>query len=146
MTMHPKLIEVLESYLAWRLKRGWGTWNLRQYRGFNPEVPLLLNDRGEPFTFTSRSKVEPNIKQPSGMNTLFRKLIGETKYKGMITYKDFRRSFMIHLHRPQEGALPIRQIMALTGIRDYESVRAVVGGEPVSVTAAVKGIYKKLRL
>lgn len=141
---HPKLAEILERYLDWRVERKWGIWNLHQYRGLNPESPLLLNDRGEPFAFTSRSKAEPNVKQPSGINVLFRKLISATKFNGLITYKDFRRSFMIHLYRPTEGGLTVRQIMTISGIRDYESVRAVVGGEPVLIAEAVKGIYKKL--
>lgn len=143
-TTHPKHIKILEQYLEWRLERGWGVGNLHQYRGFNPKSPLLLNDKGQPFSFTSRSTAAPDNKQPSGMNTLFRKLIAATKYEGMITYKDFRRSFMVHLHRPIEGGQSVRQIMEATGIRDYESVKAVVGADPVLIADAVRGIYKKL--
>lgn len=59
-------------------------------------------------------------------------------------FKDLRQSFMIHCHRPDEGGISIREIMEVTGIRDYESVRRIVALDPEKVTKKVKGIYNRL--
>jgi len=74
------------------------------------------------------------------MNLLFRKLINQSGIDG-VTYGTFRKSFMIQIMR---FGLTIRNIMAVTGIRDYESVSKVVRADPSKVSKAVGGLYDKL--
>lgn len=115
-----------------------------RYRGLDPKLPLLLNDRGEPFRFTRRSKKSADDMQPSGMNLLFRQMLGRTKFAGIVTYKDFRRSFIVHMGRSDEGGLSTRNLMAVSGIRDYASLKKHLDLEPRRVVEQVVGIYKRL--
>lgn len=74
------------------------------------------------------------------MNLLFRKLISNAGLDD-VTYGTFRKSFMIHLKRV---GLTTRNIMAVTGIRVYESVSNVVRADPRTVSKAVGCLYDKL--
>jgi integrase len=139
-----RLTSLLEQYLAWRVERGVGVVKSARYRGLDPKLPLLLNDRGEAFGFTRRSKASEEDLQPSGMNLLFRQMIGRTKFAGIVTYKDFRRSFIVHMGRADEGGLSTRNLMAVTGIRDYASLKKHLDLDSQRVTKQVKGIYKRL--
>lgn len=105
---------------------------------------LPINDKGAPFHFSRRSKTDPTALQPVEMNRLFRDMIGRTKLKGAITFKDFRSSFVVHLARPDEGALSIRNIMEVTGYRDYDSVKRIVDMDTRALTLKVNGIYNRL--
>lgn len=137
---HRRLIEILDKYFDWRVERGWGIKTHSRFRGLNPESKLLLNDNAQAFGFSSRGISNESGKQPTGINTLFRKLIANARLDG-VTYSAIRKSFMIHLKR---AGLSIRNIMAVTGIRDYESVSRIVRADPLTVATAVGGLYEKL--
>lgn len=139
-TEHTRLIEILDEYLNWRVERGWGAKEHSRFRGLDPKSKLLLNDHGQAFSFTTRVVGVSGGKQPTAMNLLFRKLITQSGIDG-VTYGTFRKSFMIELMR---FGLTIRNIMAVTGIRDYESVSKVVRADPSKVSKAVGVLYEKL--
>jgi len=140
---HSRLIEALERYIDMLLELKWGSGKSKRYGTFDPKQAFLLNDKGEPFGFSRRSKSSDTM-QPTGMNALFKNFISKTKYKGKVTYKDFRRSFIVHNARPDEGGLTIRDLMEVTGIRDYHSVKKIVDMDAKTIKKAVKGIYKRL--
>ncbi len=139
-TEHPRLVEILDTYSNWRVDRGWGIKEHSRFRGLDPKSKLLLDDRGQAFSFSTRTADRSQGKQPTGVNQLFRKLITSAGLDD-VTYGTFRKSFMIHLKR---AGLTIRNIMAVTGIRDYESVSKVVRADPRTVAEAVGGLYEKL--
>ena len=139
-TEHPRLNQLLDKYLNWRVKRGWGIKQHGKFRGLDPSSKLLLNDKAQPFHFTGVKKGER--RQPTGINLLFKKLIGKTDLADEgVTYGPFRKSFMTQLG---QVGLSVRNIMAATGIRDYESVSRVVKSNPLTVEKAVTGLYDKL--
>lgn len=139
-TEHRRLVQVLDKYLNWRVKRGWGIKQHSKYRGLDPSSKLLLNDEAKPFHFTGTKT--GGRRQPTGINLLFKKLIGKTELAGQgVTYGTFRKSFMAQL---ANARLTIRNIMAVTGIRDYESVSRVVKLNPLTIDKAVAGLYEKL--
>jgi len=140
---HPRLIEALERYIDMLIERHWGIVKSKRYRGLDPKREFLLNNMGEPFVFSRRSK-NSEKRQPTGMNTLFRSLIGCTRYKGKVTYTDFRRSYIVHMSRADEGDLSIRNLMEVSGIRDYQSVKKIVDMDTRAVKKVIKGIYKRL--
>ena len=140
---HPRLMKALERYVDMLIGRHWGIVKSKRYRELDPKREFLLNNMGEPFVFSRRSK-DSEKRQPTGINTFFRALIGRTKYKGKVTYTDFRRSYIIHMSRADEGDLSIRNLMEVSGIRDYQSVKKIVDMDVRAVKKAVKGIYKKL--
>lgn len=139
---HPKLVELLEVYIEWRVSRGWGVTNLGTFRSLDAEAPLLLNDRGKSFGFTRREAGGKAKLQPSGFNALFRSLLSDSGLSDAgITYRQFRRQLMIELHRQ---GLSLRNIMDVLGVRSVESVRRVVMSDPVRVEEAVAGIHRRI--
>ncbi|MFK5915646.1 MAG: hypothetical protein QM484_14870 [Woeseiaceae bacterium] len=140
---HSRLIEALERYIVMLIARQWSIVKSKRYKRLDPKREFLLNDMGKPFAMSLRSK-NSSKRQPTGMNTLFRNLIGRTKYKGKVTYTDFRRSYIVHRARPDEGGLSIRDLMEVSGIRDYHSVKKIVDMDTRTIRKAVKGIYKRL--
>ena len=139
-TEHPRLIQLLDKYLNWRVKRGWGIRQHSKFRGLDPASKLLLNDKAQPFHFTGTKT--GGRRQPTGLNLFFKRLIGKTELADEgVTYGAFRKSFMAQL---AQTGLSVRNIMAVTGIRDYESVSRVVKSNPLTVEKAVTGLYDKL--
>lgn len=141
---HPRLFGALEHYIEMMFHFGWSVVNGVRYRKLDPKRAFILNDKGQPFGFSRRSKRDPDKRQPTGLNTLFRSLIGRTRYKGTVTFVDFRRSYIVHMARSDEGDLSIRNLMEVSGIRDYGSVKKIVNLDTRSVTKAVRGIYTRL--
>jgi integrase len=147
-TEHARLIEALEAYLEWRCAQGaklsGHVEHSTRYRGLDPQSVLMLNDNGAPFAFSKRSKAQPGSVQPTGINALFKRLIGRSNLNGGVTYTDFRRSFICHLAREEEGNLSMRNIMAVTGMRDYSGVKRIVDADTKHLKDVVKGIYNRL--
>ena len=137
---HPKLLTVLDEYFDWRVERQWGTTNLNEYRTLDPDSKLILNDNGEACHFTKRKVGDKVHKQPTGVNRLFSDFIKRTKLDG-VTYRTLRKSYIIQLHRER---LSVRSIMAITGIRDYESVSKVIRSDARTIEKAIDGIYVRL--
>ena len=142
-TLHLKHIDMIYNYFNWLVEQEIYTTNQGEYMGLDPEARLLVNDQLKPFGFTGRSS-DPNKTlnlQPSGINSFFKRLIERSDLRNKITYSDFRKSLIIRLKRV---GIKTKEILEITGIRDYESVRRVIATDTLTLEQAIQGIYTKL--
>jgi integrase len=146
-TVHETLIDKLSAYVSWRSKRNIGTTNLKRFASLNPNSELFLDDQGAPFGFTERSAKTGTKRvvsqQATGILRYYRDLVRRDRIaarKGL-TFRDFRRCFIQELAKAR---LTTRNIMAVTGIRDYATVSRIAKSDPITVEAAIGGIYTRL--
>lgn len=68
---HPALKDAFEQYIAWLLSTGINTQPNKNHLGLDPTMPLLVTDKGLPFTMQSRGAGQ----SPAAMNKMLDKLI-----------------------------------------------------------------------
>ena len=142
-TEHESLVEYLDVYLAFRIRRGQGVTGAGEYRGLDAESRLFLTPDGSPFKFSRRQSGSQASLQPTGMNAYFKRLIMNAGLPG-ITYKDFRRSLAIQMYREGAGKGVIKEIMQYLGIRSYSAMRKILNSDPKALNDMIKGIHKRI--
>ena len=143
-TEHKSLIGYIDIYLNWRVSNDYGTTNLGEFRTLDPESKLFLTDKGEEFKFSRRSSDDKVNLQPTGMNSYFQKLIKNSGISGF-TYKDFRNSLAVNMHRDGNGTPRIKKtIMSYLGIRSYDAFCKIVNNDPKTLHQVIKGIYNRI--
>jgi len=143
-TYQPKHIEALRRYAKERKDKNSGTSNLGAFGGLDPDSSLVLTDKGAQYGMSSRKGVSGTNYQASGMTNLFKRMVSRTKYAGDITYSDFRNSFIIHMNRAIPGSETMRELIEVTGIRDYESLRRIVSMDPDALKKPIKNLFMRL--
>ena len=145
-TEHASLIKYLEQYLDWRVINKIGITNNGEFRSLDPNSKLFLDPNNQPFKFFRRSASDSSKAnlQPAGMNNYFKKLIKNSCITG-VTYKDFRHSLAIRMHRDGNGTPRIKKsIMVYLGIRSYDALMKILNADPKKMHELVKGIYNRI--
>lgn len=145
-TCHPRHIAALQQYMEDRRRNKLGTTNLGTFGHLDPDSPLVLTDKGKQYGLSPRKgkgEMKTNY-QPTGMTNLFKKMVGRTKYAGDITYSDFRNSFIIHMYRAMAGCPSMRELIEVSGIRDYESLKKIVAMDQESLKKPIKNLFVRL--
>jgi len=143
-TEHESLVGYLSAYIGDRYDKQQGITNSGEYCGLDADSKLFLNPAGVAFKFSRREAGNKVNLQPVGINGYFKKLIKTAGLVG-VTFKDFRRSLAIQMHR--EGGRKtgvIKDIMEYLGIRSYSAMRKLLNSDPKMLHDMVKGIHKRI--
>ena len=141
---HESLVDYLDVYIDERQRLKLGVTNSGEFRSLDPDSKLFLDPSGNAFKFSRRTSGNNVNLQPTGINSYFKKLINNAGLAGT-TYKDFRRSLAIQMHR--EGGRKtgvIKDIMTYLGIRSYSAIRKLLNSDPKMLHDMVKGIHKRI--
>lgn len=131
------VVAALDSYLAARLRFGYGLSDPGQYRGLDPTSPLFLAVDGKPFTFTRR-------KTPSGkdsfscesLNEIIRRLHTQAGIENGSALSA-RRTLGVRLHRK---GYDLRHIQVILGVQSLTAVKKMVEADPVRLGAIVSRV------
>lgn len=143
-TEHESLVDYLNAYIVDRASKKLHVTNSGEYLSLDPKSKLFLDPAGNEFKFSRRESNNTINMQPVGINSYFKKLIINAGLVG-VTFKDFRRSLAIQMHR--EGGRKtgvIKDIMTYLGIRSYSAVRKLLNSDPKMLHDMVKGIHKRI--
>lgn len=137
------LLEILERYIDWRTENKFGTTNLGIYRSLNPESHFFLDDNGEPFGLTPRTKGSDSLSQmqPTKMRRHFQKLVLPEN----VTAGGLNQSFVMNFYSESITyglpAATMKSLQALTGL-GLDTLRTWTRREPRSVEQIMSELYR----
>lgn len=145
-TCHPKHIAALQEYIEDRKNKKIGVSNLGAFDRLDPDSSLVLTDKGAQYGMSPRKGKEGTKTnyQPTGMTNLFKRMVRRTRYAGDIKYSDFRNSFIIHMYRAMAGCPSMRELIEVSGIRDYESLKKIVIMDKEEIKKPIKNLFIRL--
>jgi integrase/recombinase XerD len=140
----PKLVEAIDAYLDYRVRRSLGT-SMRGaevthfYRGLNPKSALFLAQGGEGFAVAEVDKDGRTYVECNSMTRLLNRILSDANIDGLTT-ASARRTFAVKLYRSKRGSPNIRDIAEVLGLKSLKAVKELVETDPVSIREVIKGV------
>ncbi|WP_028208395.1 tyrosine-type recombinase/integrase [Paraburkholderia nodosa] len=133
-----KTCAAIDSYLAYRLSAYHGITTRRAaYRGLDPHSPLFLTGEGEPFAFTKRVTGTGAVSYScESLTEIVRRLHQQAGIENG-NASAARRTFAVRLHRDGRS---LKLIQELIGVSSLTAVKNLVEGNPVRLSAIVRGV------
>lgn len=122
------LMQHLEAYLNYRIQNDiGGTSSQLEFRGLNPDLPLIFSNRGSGFAMARKKRVlesgeEEEYAACDALEQLFRDLYKMGGYKGASSHSG-RRSFATRL---VESGVDIEDVSMLLGHVDLDYTRIYI--------------------
>lgn len=117
---NPALKDALEQYITWLLKHGISTQPDKHYLGLDPTAPLLVNDKGQPFSMQSRGE---GSQAATAMNKCLDKLIQNAGLNDSgISRLSLVRTSVVEAYR---SGMSTSDIMIISGFSE-ESVSTIL--------------------
>lgn len=110
------IVEALDNYVEWLKQHEVGGTNIQAYRGLDPDMAFLVNDKLGPYKLTKRSKKLPSGKvsyQPRSLDDKLKSLIANTSIKGA-TVTTFRDSWVKMMY---DNGCGYNELKAVSGIK-----------------------------
>ena len=128
---NPRVVESLDTYLEWRLKKEHGTTETKgEYRGMDPESPLFLTDLGRPYSLTTRTLPSGAVSASSNALGALLSRLHATAGVPNGTAQSARKAWAIKQYRNGVG---LEYIAALLGHRSIATTKRLVAGEHVDL-------------
>ena len=77
------------------------------------------------------------------MTNLFKRMIARTEYEGTLHILILEYSFIIHMNRAIPGSESMRELIEVSGIRDYESLKKIVLMDPELLKKPIKILFTR---
>ena len=106
---HPAVKVALERYIEWLLESGIHTQPDKHHLGLDPTLPLLVTDKGQPYSMQSRG----GSQSPAAMNKQLDKLIEGAGFSGTgVNRLSLVRTAVVESYR---AGMSTNDLMIITG-------------------------------
>jgi integrase len=135
------VLPFFEAYMEKRIENKQYQSNQAWYRHSDPKSHFFLNDRGEPFKLSPRSKGS-SVYQPVSMNNKLKQLIANTRIRGAKPYT-FRDTFIKNMY---EAGCGYAELMKVSGIKGKETLDRKIKPQTQNLEKVFKSLFIRVKL
>lgn len=135
------ILPFFEAYMEQRIETKQCLSNKAWFRHSDPKSHFFLNDRGEPFKLSPRSKSGSNY-QPVSMNNKLRQLIANTRIKGAKP-STFRDTFIKNMY---EAGCGYAELMKVSGIKGKETLDRKIRPHQRELEEVFKVLFSRVKV
>lgn len=143
MWVAPKVVAAIDAYLEHRVLNGLGV-SLRVgegagYRGLQPKSALFLARDGQGFSINSSEKNGKTYTESNSLTRLLNKVMSDSNIHGLTT-ASARRTFAVKLYQNNKGAINIKDIAHILGLKSLKAAKKLVEADAVNMRDAIQGV------